>query len=212
MKRREFTAGLGACLGALLAAPSVRAQVPQPGREYMVLNPPLRTLGAGRIDVVEFFWYGCPHCNRFEPLVDRWKRQLPDDVSFRRVPVALRDAYVVHQRLYYALEALGRVDDLHRKVFDAIHRDRRPLNTEAEQAAFAAEHGIEREQYVEAYRSDDVETRARHARELWFRYRIDGVPAIGVAGRYWTSGGLTNSPERTLEVADHLIGLARQQQ
>lgn len=220
MKRREFTAALSACVGtgrlapwlaggALVAAPAARAQTPQAGRDYVVIQPPLRQLGASKIEVIEFFWYGCPHCHRFEPMLEAWVQQLPADVSFRRVPVAFRDAFVVHQRIYYALEALGRVEDLHRKVFFAIHTEKNPLNTEAAAADFVAAQGVDRAQFVEAYRSGGVETKALHARQLSDRYKIDGVPTLGVAGRYWTSGGLTGSLERSLQVADHLIDLAR---
>lgn len=208
MKRREFTARLGACVGTLMAVPAL-AQVPQAGRDYVEIQPPLHQLGPGTIEVIEFFWYGCPHCNRFEPMLERWLQQLPADVSFRRVPVAFRDAFVVHQRIYYALEALGRVDELHRKIFFEIHDRKNPLNTEAAAANFVANHGVDRDQFITAYRSPEVEKKALYARQLSDRYKIDGVPTLGVAGRYWTSGGLTGSLERSLLVADYLIQLAR---
>jgi thiol:disulfide interchange protein DsbA len=115
----------------------------------------------------------------------------------------------VHQRIYYALEALGRVDDLHRKVFFAIHEQKNPLNTSEAIAGFMAANGVDRTEFLNAYNSFGVQTKARQAKQLADAYRIDGVPAIGVHGRFWTSGGVAGSLERSLLVADYLINAAR---
>ena len=122
MQRRTFSAALLAA-GAL---PPTRAQpvaAPVEGTHYVRLSQPLAAPGDGRIEAIEFFWYGCPHCNAFEPALETWVRKLPPDVAFRRIPMALRDQapYLAHQRIYYTLEAMGLLDTLHRKVFYAIH-------------------------------------------------------------------------------------------
>lgn len=222
MKRREFAGGMAAWMGGAglapviggagaLVATAAHAQAPRAGTDYVALGRPLATSApAGKIEVIEFFWYGCPHCNRFEPMLDAWVRKLPADVSFRRVPVAFRDEFVVHQRIYYAIEAMGKLDELHKKVFHAIHVERQRLDNVDAVADFMARNGQDRAKFVEVYNSFSVQTKTRQAKQLADGYKIDGVPALGVNGRFWTSGALSGSLERSLQVADHLIGLARQ--
>src|SRR3569833_3771645 len=122
MKRREFTLAAGIAAAAPFAG---RAQIkpPEDGHDYRTLekHAPVDA-PAGKIEVVEFFWYSCPHCNAFEPLLQAWSRKLPEDVSQRRIPAAIRDDMVPQQRLFYTLEAMGKLPDLHVKVFDAIHK------------------------------------------------------------------------------------------
>lgn len=213
MKRREFAGGVAAWVGGAALVPmAARAQAPRAGADYVVLARPQPTsAAAGKIEVLEFFWYGCPHCNRFEPMLDAWVKKLPPDVVFRRVPVAFRDEFVVHQRIYYALEAMGKLDELHKKVFHAIHVERQRLENVDAVADFMAKNGQDRAKFIEVYNSFSVQTKTRQAKQLADGYKIDGVPALGVGGRYWTSGALSGSLERSLVVADHLIGLARQQ-
>lgn len=213
MKRREFAGGVAAWVGGAALVPmAARAQAPRAGADYVVLARPQPTsAAAGKVEVIEFFWYGCPHCNRFEPMLDAWVRKLPPDVVFRRVPVAFRDEFVVHQRIYYALEAMGKLDELHKKVFHAIHVERQRLESVDAVADFMAKNGQDRAKFIEVYNSFSVQTKTRQAKQLADGYKIDGVPALGVGGRYWTSGALSGSLERSLVVTDHLIGLARQQ-
>ena len=124
MKRRDFSARLaGLGLGASTLATPLLAQAqakPLAETDYVRLSQPL-SVEKGKVEVVEFFWYGCPHCFNFEPALDAWQKKLPADVAFRRVPVAFRESYTIHQRLFYAIEAMGKVEELHRKVFQAIH-------------------------------------------------------------------------------------------
>ncbi|MFN3298369.1 thiol:disulfide interchange protein DsbA/DsbL [Caldimonas sp.] len=211
MKRREFTTvGWAAALAlAGLGSGAARAQAPKAGSDYVVLRPPLAGGAEGKIEVVEFFWYGCPHCNRFQPMIEPWAAKLPADVVYRRVPVAFRDEFVVHQRIYYALEALGQVQALHKKVFHAVHVERNPLNKPEAIADFMARQGVDRAKFLEAFNSFGVQTKTRQAKQIAEGYKIDGVPAIGINGRYWTSGALAGSLERSLQVADYLIGQAR---
>ena len=209
MKRRAFSAAtLAGCLGGTaLVAPPARAQGGQPveGTHYVRLTPPAPTGAPGKIEVLEFFWYGCPHCNAFEPALDAWARRLPADVSFRRVPTAFSANWVAHQRLYYALEALGLLDTMHRRVFYAIHHDRQRLDRPQEIAEFVSRNGIDPVKFGQAYDSFGVISKVRQASTLVDAYKIDAVPALGVQGRYYTSGTLAGSNDRSLLVADYLI-------
>ena len=156
--------------------------------------------------MIEFFWYGCPHCNAFEPTLEAWVRQLPSDVAFRRVPVAFTaDPYVAHQHLYYALESLGLVDAMQRKVFYAVHNERMRLDQPAQIAAFVTRNGIDPIRFLDAYNSFGVQAKVRKANQLVDGYKIDGVPAIGVQGRFYTSGALAGDNPRSLVVADYLL-------
>lgn len=207
MQRRRFTAGLLAA-GALPA----RAQgAPVEGTQYVRLSQRAPVdAPAGQVEAVAFFWYGSPQCNTFAPALEAWATRLPAEVAFRRVPVALRDEpFGAHQRLYYTLEALGQLPALHRKVFYAIHVERTRLDGPVEMAAFAARQGIDAERFRAVYASKEVLAKVQRARQLSAAYKIDGVPAIGVQGRFFTSNSLAGSPQRMLAVADHLIQIAR---
>ena len=217
MQRREFslsTATLAAAsLGGIMAlSPSVQAQGKtfQEGTDYLLLDKIAGTEApAGTIEVVEFFWYSCPHCNNFEPLLEAWIKKLPKDVHMRRVPVSFRPDFEPQQRLFYVLESLGKIDELHKKVFHAIHVEKQSLTTADQVAAWAEKHGINKAKFVEAYNSFPIATKSRKATLLQDAYKVDGVPALGVAGRYFTSGSLAHTMERALEVTDYLLGLAR---
>jgi thiol:disulfide interchange protein DsbA len=214
MKRREFSAAAAGMLAAgALALPGLaRAQrKAEEGRDYRELDrratveaPP------GRIEVVEFFWYSCPHCNAFEPKLKAWLQRVPADVALRRVPVAFRESFVPQQRLYYTLEALGKIDELHGKVFEAIHgQQRQSLDRDEAIFAFAERNGLERAKFQELYNSFSVQSRARRAADLQDQYQVDGVPALGVAGRYYTDATMAGSMERSLQVVEYLIAEAR---
>jgi thiol:disulfide interchange protein DsbA len=215
MNRREFSAHLaGASLGtaSFALATASHAQTPAPieGTHYVRLSQPLPVASGSKIEAIEFFWYGCPHCNSFEPMLEAWVKQLPSDVAFRRVPAAFRDEpFGSHQRIFYALEQLGQVEALHRKVFYAIHNDRAKLDKPAEISAFMAKNGLDGAKFLDAFNSFSVQTKARQAKLLAESYKIDGVPALGVHGRYYTSPTLAGSPERALAVTDFLLQRAR---
>lgn len=208
MKRRAFSVSLIGAAASL--ATTVRAQGgPVEGTHYVRLSQPMQPPTGGKIEVVEFFWYGCPHCNAFEPALDAWSKQLPADVAFRRVPVAFGESYVAHQRLFFALDSMGVVSTLHRKVFYAIHNDRQQLNKLPDMVAFLARNGVDGAKFTEAYNSFSVQTKARQATQLSASYKIDGVPAIGVQGQFYTSGSLAGSNDRMLAVSDFLIQRVR---
>ena len=219
LTRRDFSSRLlGAGLGGVLPAAAAQAQGgPVEGVHYVRLAQPVPTAVAGKIEVIEFFWYECPHCNAFEPALDAWSKRLPDDVAFRRVPVWFREEpFSAQQRVFYAIETLGLVPTLHRKVFAAIHNDHFRLRTPEDIAAFALKNGVDPMQFMAAYNSFAVQTKAQQARQTASAYKIDSVPAMGVHGRYYTNGVLANaatpggSNDRMLGVVDALIVKARQ--
>jgi thiol:disulfide interchange protein DsbA len=214
MKRREFSLGAMGVAGlASLGMPQgalAQGKIPEDGTDYRTLD---RRVGveapAGKVEVVDFFWYNCPHCNAFEPLLQTWTRRLPNDVTLRRIPIAFRDDMVPQQRLFYTLEAMGKIDELHVKVFDAIHKERLNLMREAGMVDWAAKQGLDPAKFTDLYRSFTVSAKARRASEVQDAYRVEGVPALGVAGRFYTDGSLAGTLPRALQVTDYLIAEAR---
>jgi len=212
MKRRQFSAqllGWASAGGAALALPARAQGAPVEGTHFVRLTPPVATSSPGKIEVIEFFWYGCPHCNAFEPALDAWSKALPADVAFRRVPAAFNESWVPHQRIFYALESLDLLTTMHRKVFYAIHTQRMRLDRPADISAFMAGNGVDAAKFGLAYDSFTVQSKVRQATQLANAYKIDGVPALGVQGRFYTSGPLAGSNERSLLVADYLIERSR---
>jgi thiol:disulfide interchange protein DsbA len=219
MNRREFskqTAALGTLNGlglmaGLTAWQAAHAADPAEGTNYVTLaqRAPV-SAAAGKIEVVEFFWYGCPHCNHFEPSLAAWAAKLPADVAFRRVPVAFREVpFAAHQRLYYAIEAMGLTSTLHVKVFHAIHVEQLKLDKPELIADWVAKQGVDKAKFMSIYNGFSMQSKTQQARLLADAYKIDGVPAIGVAGRYFTSVSLNGTPEKTLATTDFLIAQAR---
>ena len=213
MKRRNFSVLSGVGLAAVVALPgSVLAQTKPPvaGTDYLVLDKPAPVEAArGKIEVVEFFWYSCSHCNAFEPALNAWAKVLPKDVVLRRVPVAFRDDFVPQQRLYYALEALGLLAKLHAQVFADIHVDKQKLASAAEIADWAAKQGVDRAKFTEQYNSFSASTKATRGTQLQNTYKVEGVPALGVAGRFYIDSTLAQGMERALKVADFLTAEVR---
>lgn len=208
MKRRDFTLATTAALASGSALAQQRA--PVSGEDYLTLpNRANVVTPAPRIEVVEFFWYSCPHCNAFEPKLEAWIKRQAADVAVRRVPVAFRDDFVPEQRLFYALEAMGRLGDLHAKVFQSIHAERQPVNTAERVAAWATRNGLDSAKLMELYNSFSVSSKARAATQLQDQYKVQGVPAMGVAGRFYVDGELARNMDRALVVVDHLIDQVR---
>ena len=211
MERREFTLS-GAVVGLALAGlvPGARAQggAPVEGKDFLRVAQPVST-PPGKVDVVEFFGYWCPHCHAFEPLLDAWVRKLPSHVSFRRMPIAFQPSQEPAQRLYFALEALGLVDTMHRKVFNAIHSQRQRLDKDSGIGAWASANGADGAKIMDMMKSFSVSTKARQAMQLAGNFRVEGVPTLGIAGRYLTSPSIAGAAERALTVADALIVLSR---
>jgi protein dithiol oxidoreductase (disulfide-forming) len=213
MQRREFSFSTVATLGGIAALPTraqAQAKAFKDGEDYLTLDKPAPTeAAAGRVEVVEFFWYNCPHCNTFEPQFEAWMKQTPKDVSVRRVPVSFRPDFEPQQRLYYVLEAMGKVEELHKKVFATIHVEKQPLNTPELVIAWAEKQGLNKAKFVEFYNSFSVASKARKATQLQDSYKVAGVPSLGIAGRYYTSSDQTQNMTRALQVTDYLIAQSR---
>ncbi|MGL6112221.1 MAG: thiol:disulfide interchange protein DsbA/DsbL [Rubrivivax sp.] len=207
MKRRDFSMRVAAAgLGTVWAGAAGAQGAPVEGTHYTRLSQPAPVSApAGKIEVVEFFSYGCPHCYTLEPTLESWAKRLPGDVVFKRVPVGFNALYENYQKIFYALEAMGQVDAMHAKVFNAIHQQRQRLDKEADIAAFMTANGVDGAKFIEQYKSFSVQAKAKQAQQLSQSYKIDGVPAMGVQGRYVTSGSLAGSNERALAVTDSLV-------
>lgn len=210
MQRRTFQAGLLAAGGLALAGPLHAQRSFQAGQDFRPLAKPAPVdAPAGRIEVVEFFWYSCPHCNAFEPLLESWSKRLPRDVVLRRVPVAFRPDFEPQQRLFYTLEALGRLD-LHGKVFQTLHQQRQPLQNEEAILAWLQAQGVDRAKAQAAYQSFGITTKVRRALLLQEAYEVEGVPALGVAGRFYTDGQMAGDMARAVQVVESLVARLRQ--
>jgi thiol:disulfide interchange protein DsbA len=212
MKRRDFSLACSAMAGAALVSSTAHAQdkPPQAGTDYLVLDKRASVEApAGKIEVVEFFWYNCPHCNVFEPTFDAWRKSAAKDLAIRRVPVAFRDDFVPQQRLYYALEVMGLVDKLHAKVFAAIHVEKQKLDRGDAIADWVAKQGVDKAKFLEQYNSFSVSTKAARATPLQNTYLVDGVPSLGVAGRFFTDATKAGSMERALKVVEFLAAQVR---
>lgn len=188
-----------------VAAALPSAAFAQSGKTYLELNPPQPTESAGKVEVIEFFWYGCPHCFALEPLLEPWTKKLPKEVVFRRVPAVFNEQWGVAARVYYALEAIGEQPRLHQALFNAIHKENLRITDESAVQKWLAKQGGDVNKYKAAYRSFGVETKLRRAMQMSQSYRLDGVPALAVQGRYVVSAGMINDRQELLRAADRLI-------
>jgi thiol:disulfide interchange protein DsbA len=203
---------LAALASMLVAAPALAQKKPEQGFDYNLISPPLPPESNTRVEVIEFFWYGCPHCYAFEPAITPWIKKLPGDVLFHRVPAVFHESWGPHAKLYYALDALGETERLHKTVFDAIHLDKQQLATEASIADFLEKLGIPRKKFTDAFNSFTVQSKIQRSLQLQAAYKIDGVPAMAVDGRYVTANTMVGgSHAAVLPVVDYLIAEARKQ-
>ena len=213
MRRRDFSQVVVLSASAWgLSVPLAHAQAKAPvaGKDYIKLSRPAPVdTPAGKVEVLEFFGYWCPHCAKFEPTFDAWAKKVPAHIVVRRVPVAFRDNQSPLQRLYFALEAMGKVDEVHHKVFTAMHGDKVALNTQDDIVNWVVKQGVDKTKFLEQYNSFGMSGKVKRASQLAEAYQLDGVPAMGVAGQYFTSGSLTGTMERVLAVVEHLAEVSR---
>ena len=198
MKRREFSLTVASAATALslpLAAPALaQGRQFKEGKDYVKLGKPVATEApAGKIEVIEFFWYSCPHCNTFEPSLEAWIKSAPKDLHIRRVPVAFNASFVPQQKLYYALEGMGKL----------------PLNKDELIFDWIGKQGVDVAKFKEVYNSFTVSNQVRKASQLQDGYQVEGVPSMGVAGRYYTDGTMAGNMQSVLQVVEHLVGVAR---
>jgi thiol:disulfide interchange protein DsbA len=207
---RRFLKGVAAGALALAAVPG-RAQngAPREGFEYRVQQPAQPTESGNRLEVLEFFWYGCPHCFSLEQPLKEWARRLPADVALRKVHVALGPSWAPHQQLFYTVEAMGRSADLDEKIFAALHIERLALDRPDRMAEFLARHGVDRKQFLDTFESFTVKTRQRKATQQASAWGLDGVPGIGVNGRWYTAPSMARGNVQALQVVDYLLDKER---
>ena len=159
--------------------------------------------------MIEFFWYSCGHCNAFEPTLEAWMKAAPKDLSIRRIPVAFNPSFVPQQKLYYALEGMGQVNALHAKVFRAIHAEKQRLAKDEKIFAWVAAQGVDAAKFKEVYNSFSVASLVRRGTQLQEAYGVEGVPSMGVAGKYYTDGSMAGSMQTVLQVVEYLATTAR---
>ena len=211
--RRSMMLATGAVLvvaGAAGLPISAAAQAPalREGKDYRLVRPAQPTdVPAGSIEAIEFFWYGCPHCNSLEPALEQWVGKLPDDVVFRRIHVPFGERR--HQQLFYTLESMGKEEELHKAVFNAIHVDRDRLDTVDRMVAMLSKHGVDEKQFRDTFDSFAVRTKMRRAAQVVDAYGVDGVPAMAIAGKYYTAPSMVGSNGAALRVMDQLIDIER---
>jgi thiol:disulfide interchange protein DsbA len=204
MKRRFFTSAWLATSTWLGQSSAWAQALFKSGKDYLPLERPVATeAGNGKVELIEFFWYSCPHCNAFEPTFAQWIKTAPKDVVVRRVPVAFRDDFAPQQRLFFALEAMNLLESLHAKVFAAIHVENAAI------ADWVAKQGVDKAKFSETYKSFGVASKLKRAVQLQNDYHVEGVPSFGVAGRYYTDGSIAGSMERALKVVESLIAQSR---
>ncbi len=190
---------------AIILAPLGLVGTAAIGAEYEEVTPPQTTADPQKVEVVELFWYRCPHCYRLLSFMERWERSKPDNVNYIRMPAILSERWAFHARAYYVAELLGIADKIHRPLFDAIHAERRNLDSEPAMEAFFAEHGIESEQFRKAWRSFAVETKVRKARVMTKRYGITGTPSVIINGKFRTDGVMTGNYPNMIRVIQDLV-------
>ena len=185
---------------------SIANPVFSPGEDWERVSPPVETGKNSRdIEVVELFWYGCPHCFAFEPELNKWVEQQSTRITFVRIPAVFNKNWAIHARAYYALEEMGVLADVHIPLFEALHLQGRRLFTEEALTDFVAEHGVQRSVFREKYNSFSVDTKTRAAIAMTRKYGITGVPALVINGKYRSSPQKAGSYERLLKLADFLV-------
>ncbi len=178
--------------------------------EYRLIGPqPVET--RDRIEVIDFFWYGCPHCNDLQPALEGWIKRKPADVALRRIPAILRDSWAPHARIYYTLEQLNEVERLHQRVYYSYHVELLHMSKPDVMVEWAGKNGIDRKRWLDAYYSPEVDAKVEHAKKLNQAYTVEATPTLVVDGRYLTSGSLAPSLQGMIPVLEDLIRLARQQ-
>ncbi|MFN7086468.1 MAG: thiol:disulfide interchange protein DsbA/DsbL [Burkholderiales bacterium] len=185
------------------------------GRDYRLVEPPQPTDSGKKIEVLEFFWYGCPHCNNLQPALNAWLKRKPADVDFRRVPAVFQDSWVPLTKVFYALEAMGLLEKLHHDVFAAVHEQKIRLQDPKILFDWIATKGVDRQKFIDTYNSFAVQGRTQRSIDMTRNYDIPGTPALVIDGRYLTAPSLTLKADKTIDydrffkVVDQLIAMAR---
>ncbi len=208
-RRLLLIASAATAAAPLLAHAQAAQRAPQDGKDFVTLKTPVPVESGGKIEVLEFFQYSCPHCATYDPYLQAWRKKLPTDVDYKRIPIAWDNSTMPHVRIYYTLETLGKLDDMHQKVFTAIQKNRQPMVNPDQIADFMAANGIDHKQWIDTYNSFSVAARSNRAGQVWRAYKIDGTPAVAVDGKFTTAPSMVGSREGSLIVLDYLVQRAR---
>ncbi|MNZ56991.1 Thiol:disulfide interchange protein DsbA precursor [compost metagenome] len=195
--------------GLSLFGATAQAEDIQAGKQYVELGSPVPVAQPGKIEVVELFWYGCPHCYQLEPTIQPWAEKLPEDVNFVRIPALFGGLWNVHGQMFLTLEAMGVEPKVHDAVFAAIHREGKKLATAEEMAEFLAGQGVDKDKFLSTFNSFAVKGQMEKAKKLAMAYQITGVPVLVVNGKYRFDLGTAGGPGGAIQVADHLIAKER---
>lgn len=179
------------------------------GGPYSLVSPPQPTLADGKVEVIEFFWYGCPHCYSLEPAIAKWLETKPKDVVFRRIPAIFNEKWGRSAAMFYSLEAMGLLDQLHSRIFDAIHKDKVPLDNPKTRDDWLVRQGVDIAKYREIESSFTVVTKVARAKQLSLDYKLESVPTIAVNGRYVTSAEQAGGAGAVFAVVNKLVELSR---
>ncbi len=203
MNKREFLkTGLQFAATASLGLSLAPSAIAQSGQGYRLIDPPQTTRTKGKVEVLEYFWFGCPHCFAFEPSVNKWVANKPDYVEFIREAPPLNPAWEVHSRTFYAAELMGVTDQMFDEMFNAIHVERRRLREADKFAQFMGELGIDADMFRKTMDSFAVNTRMNQSMKMAAASGITGVPSVVINGKYLTGGSLAGSHEGILRVID----------
>jgi thiol:disulfide interchange protein DsbA len=201
---------LGAAIALSAAVAAAAPVAPEEGFDYRVLGSPQPRTAGGKVEVIEFFWYDCPHCNAMVPLIEPWAKRQRHSIVFKRIPVARNEGAILQQQLYYALEGLGKVEALHSRIFHAIHDEWMPLKTTEQMADFLEKQGVGKKPFLKIINSDAVMKKVQHAQQLTAAYGIDSVPTIVINGQYVTSASMMGGNQAdALQVVDYLIAKSK---
>jgi len=210
--RRLLAIVLTAALAAALALPGLALAQQQGKFAYTELQQrqPAET-ASGKNEVLEFFWYGCPHCYNLEPTLETWLKKLPPDVQFVRVPAILSERWQYDAQIFYTFDAMNLLPKLHRPFFDAIHRDGLRTDNQQALAEWLKRQGVDDKRFFDTMKSMGVDTKLRRAAHLTLAYRINGTPAMAVAGRYTIGAEQARSQQGMVDTVDYLVGTLRKQ-
>ncbi|WP_018993377.1 MULTISPECIES: thiol:disulfide interchange protein DsbA/DsbL [unclassified Thioalkalivibrio] len=209
MRRRDFLGAMGGA-GLLLATGTSLAREYRDGQNFRTIQPPVDTgLEDGKIQVVEVFWYGCPHCYSFEPYVQEWQKGLDDDVEFVYLPAPMNDVWALHARVFYTAQKLEVLNEVHQPFYDAIHDQGRELRSESAILRLINQRGLDADEFREVMRSEEIRRKVTEAGQDVQEYGVEGVPTLVIDGEAVVSASMTRSHEEMLEVADFLIERAR---
>lgn len=210
----RFIQRLLLALGLSLMVTAAHAQLTA-GKDYSVVKPPQPTESGNKIEVLEFFWYGCPHCNSLQPSLETWLKRKPADVEFKRVPAVFQDSWIPLTRAYYTIETMGLTDKLHQEMFASLHKQRLPLVNAESIFDWAATKGVDRKKFADVYNSFGINGRTQRSIELTRKYDIPGTPAMVIDGQFLTAPSRTLKAdksvdyERFFQVVDGLVAEAR---